>query len=67
MSTTPTYNKRDIQKILLKNGWILQRSKGSHNIYKNKNGKHITVRCTKCNKMIMQRLIKENNLIVDQK
>ena len=58
-----TYNKRDIQRILKNNGWILHHFKGSHAIYKNDEGKHITIGMCKCNKMVMQRLIKENNLV----
>lgn len=65
MSSTATYNKRDIQKILRNNGWALHHCKGSHMIYKNAKGEHLTIAVCKCNKMIMQRLIKQYNLIVD--
>lgn len=63
--STVTYNKRDIQKILKNNGFILHHQKGSHMIYKNAKGEHITIAICKCNKMIMQRLIKQYNLKVD--
>ena len=65
MSSTPTYNKRDMQKILRKNGWTLDRCKGDHMIYKNENGEHLSIAICKCNKMIMQRLIKQYNLKVE--
>lgn len=64
MSSTATYNKRDIQRILRNNGWTLHHCKGSHQIYKNENGEHLTIGTCKCNKMIMQRLIKQYNLKV---
>ena len=62
---TPTYSDRDIQKILRRNGFILQRQTGSHGIYTNANGEHMTIRYHNCNKMVMRRMIKEYNLIVD--
>lgn len=63
--STVTYNKRDIEKILRKNGYSLHHCKGSHMIYKNEYGEHITIGTCKYNKMIMQRLIKEHHLIVN--
>lgn len=63
--STPTYNKRDIERILRKNGWTFHHQKGSHLIYRNERGQHLTIGCCKYNKMIMQRLIKEYDLIVD--
>ena len=62
--STVTYNKRDIQRILKNNGWVLHHQKGSHMIYKNSKGEHLTIGCCKYNKMVMQRLIKEHNLKV---
>lgn len=59
-----TFNKREIEKILKKNGWRLHHFTGSHAIYKNENGEHITIGLCKCNKMIMQRLIKQHQLSV---
>ena len=64
MSSTATYNKRDIQKILRNNGWTFHHCKGSHMIYKNDKGEHITIAICKCNKMVMQRLIKQHSLKV---
>lgn len=62
--STKTYNNRDIKRILRSNGFYFQRQTGSHMIYTNENGNHITVRCSNCNKMVWQRMIKENNLAV---
>lgn len=64
MSSTATYNKREIQRILRNNGWNFHHCKGSHTIYRNENGEHLTIAICKCNKMIMQRLIKQYNLKV---
>lgn len=64
MSSTATYNKRDIQRILRNNGWNFHHCKGSHMIYRNDRGQHLTIGTCNCNKMIMQRLIKEYNLKV---
>lgn len=64
MSSTITYNLNDIQSILRKNGWSFHHQKGSHMIYKNNNGQHLTIARCKCNKMIIQRLIKEYGLVV---
>ena len=58
------YNKRDIILILRKNGFVFHHQNGSHAIYKNDKGEHITIGLCKCNKMVMRRLIKENNLKV---
>jgi predicted RNA binding protein YcfA (HicA-like mRNA interferase family) len=64
MSSTVTYNKRDIQKILRNNGWTFHHYKGSHAIYRNATGRHLTIGTCNCNKMVMQRLIKEYSLKV---
>lgn len=58
------YNKRDIIIILKNNGFVFHHQTGSHAIYKNKKGEHITIGLCKCNKMVMRRLIKEHNLKV---
>lgn len=59
-----TFNKREIQIILKNNGFKLHHQKGGHEIYKNDKGEHIAIGLCKCNKMIMQRLIKQYNLKV---
>lgn len=55
-----TYNKREFSKLLFKNGYILNRVKGSHFIYK-KDTTIISVP-KDLNKMISIRLIKEYHL-----
>ena len=63
--STPIYNKRDIERILKKNGYVLHHQKGSHLIYRNENGRHLTIGICKYNKMVFQRLIKEYDLKVN--
>ena len=58
------YNKRDIFRILKDNGFAFHHQNGSHAIFKNDKGQHISIGLCKCNKMVMRRLIKENNLRV---
>ena len=60
-----TYSKREIQRILRKNGYEVSRKSGSHWIYKNENGRHLSIKIENCNKMIFQRLIKEYDLVVN--
>ena len=52
---------KDFISLVEKNGYSLVRNKGSHYIYSNSEGKHISIpihiRC-----VIAQRLIKEHNL-----
>ena len=60
---TLSMKRRDFEKILRKNGFVLNRSKGSHDIYK-KGERHISIpHRTDINCMLMRRLIRENNLI----
>ena len=65
--STVTYNKRDIEKILRNNGWVYHHCSGGHTIYKNKKGEHVSIAYCKCNKMVMQRLIKQYNLKVPKR
>lgn len=58
------YSKRDVKRILKKNGWVLHHCKGSHEIYKNNRNQHLSVVPSRCNRLIMERLIKEFNMIV---
>ena len=62
--STKVYSTREIKKILRNNGFVECRQTGSHVIYTDANGRHMTVRFTKCNKMVWQRMIKEYSLIV---
>lgn len=57
--STPTYNKREVHRILRDNGWDLDRTKGGHAIYKNAKNQHLTIAYGKCNKMVLQRLMKQ--------
>lgn len=59
-----TYNKRDIQRILKDSGFTFHHKSGSHSIYRNENNQHLSINVESCNKMIMQRLIKQYNLKV---
>lgn len=59
-----TYNKRDVQRILKDSGFVFHHQSGSHSIYKNEKGQHLSVNVNDCNRMIMQRLIKQYNLKV---
>ncbi len=44
MSNIPSFTPKEIVKILIKNGFILDRMKGSHYIYFNKNtGRRVVV------------------------
>lgn len=56
------YNGNEFTKILLKNGFEFVSSKGSHKKYKR--GNQTVVINQKINRMIAQRLIKENNLVL---
>ena len=62
--STITYNKRDIQRILKKNGWTPQSQRGSHVKYVNERNEHMSVNVENCNKMVFQRLIKQYDLKV---
>lgn len=57
-----TYNKREFQKILFKNGYHLDHTAGGHIIYKKDGCSSIVLGRNNCNKMIIQRIIKENSL-----
>lgn len=65
MSTLKQFSEREIKKILRKNGYRQIRSCGSHAIYKNDKQQEITIPGGRePNKMMMRRLIKENNLAI---
>lgn len=59
-----TYNKRDVQRIMKNNGFVFHHQNGSHTIYRNDKNEHLSVNVNDCNRMIMQRLIKQYNLKV---
>lgn len=64
MSERLTKEMREFSPILRKNGYIKARTRGSHFVYVNrKTHKHISIN-KNLNKMVRERLIKENNLEV---
>lgn len=56
-----SYKPKEIKKILKKHGYEFVRSRGDHEIYKNKRGKEITVTSTHMNICVATRLLKEIN------
>ena len=60
------YPSRNMEKILKNNNYVYIRSNGDHHIYSNGSNK-ITITVPMMNKMIVRRLIKENNLKVEDK
>lgn len=57
------WTHKELCKVAESNGYYHIRSKGSHSIYRNDNGYHISIPL-KLNCTIARRLIKENNLII---
>lgn len=57
------YTSREFTKIVKSNGFKYNRSSGSHFIYVNDKGRHISIP-KKLECVIARRLIKENNLKV---
>ena len=58
------YTRKEFIIILKKNGFYYDRQKGSHSIYINDKGRHISVpHNLEC--VIARRLIKENNLDIN--
>lgn len=55
------YTRREFVKIVKANGFEYRRSHGSHDIYYNKSGRHISIPETLVD-VIARRLIKENKL-----
>lgn len=55
------YTQREFIKICIANGFYYNRQKGSHVIYTNDRGKHISIPIH-LESVIALRLIKENNL-----
>ncbi len=58
-----TINKRAFQRLLAKNGYVLERRHGSHKIYKNAKNDTISINIDNPNRMVMKRLIGEHNLV----
>lgn len=57
------YTRREFERILVSNGFHHNRTNGSHIIYTNNQGNHISFPRSIKN-VIARRLIKENNLII---
>lgn len=55
------WSKRDVQKILKKNGWKLNRCSGSHKIYVNAFNQHMSIPVS-YNNVIILRLFKQYNI-----
>nr|DAP62142.1 MAG TPA: putative RNA-binding protein [Crassvirales sp.] len=55
------YTQSEFLKLVEKNGFYFNRCSGSHFIYTNNNGRHISIP-RKLKSIIALRLIKENNL-----
>ena len=62
-----TYNRREVERIILKNGWELDHCTGGHSIYKKEGVKRtLSIAYKKCNRMVVQRLIKEFGLVTQE-
>lgn len=59
------YTSREFIQLLKQNGFTHKRTKGDHYIFKN-GTKTISVNIRGLNRMVAQRLIKENNLEVEK-
>lgn len=60
------YTQREFIRIVERSGFYYDRNNGSHAIYINSKGKHISIP-HKLECVIARRLIKENNLQIDVK
>lgn len=60
------YTRREFVKLVRQNGFEYVRSRGGHDIYYNKEGRHISIPYTLVD-VIARRLIRENNLIMTRK
>ena len=60
------YTRREFVKVFKSNGFRYERSKGSHDLYYNDSGRHISIPKTLAS-VIAHRLIKENNLKLNKK
>ena len=55
---------KEMQKILKKNGYRLDRQNGDHFVYIKEHHNHISIN-RKLNPMVARRLVKENGLIIE--
>ena len=56
------YKRREVDIIMKNNNYRLDHYTGSHAIYKNDKGEHISIGTCKCNGLIMYNLSKKHNL-----
>lgn len=59
------YSRKEFERILINNGYMLARQNGIHSIWQKDNLPNIAIPKHKLNFMICKRLIKENNLITN--
>ena len=64
MSTLKQLSKRDVKRIMKINEYKVVRTSGDHNIWRNTKGHIISIPVGEPNRMMMRRLIKENNLAI---
>lgn len=63
MSNVHPIKYRDFVKLLKRNGYALDRISGSHEVFVNNKGEHISIsHHAEINAMLARRLIRENNL-----
>lgn len=56
-------DRRQFERLLKDNGYKYNRQSGDHRIFTKEGCNHISFNMSKLNPIIVQRLIKENNLI----
>lgn len=56
------YKPREVYLIMKNNGFKLDHHTGSHAIFKNDKGEHISIGLCKCNGLIMHKMGKKHNL-----
>lgn len=59
------YNYREIVKILRKNKFYLASQNGSHQKFRHNDGRTLVIKEGEVNRMVWQRLVKENRLVVN--
>ena len=60
-----SFNKRQVIRILNKNGWEYHHATGSHLIYRNSKNQHIAIPLVHLNEMVMQRIFREYNIDIN--
>lgn len=57
-------NQRQFEKLLKNNGYNYKRQSGDHRIWSKEGCNHISFNMRKLNPIVVQRLIKENRLVI---